>query len=44
MTFGIAITIIISSLILAWGFAYGGKNIGIGLIEIAKAIKEKAKK
>ena len=27
--------------ILAWGVAYCGKNIAIGLIEIAKALREK---
>ena len=34
-------TCIICALLLAWGIGFCGKNIGIGLIEIAKALKEK---
>lgn len=34
-------TCIVCAMILAWGIAYCGKNIAIGLIEIAKSIKDK---
>ena len=35
------VTCIICAIVIAWGVAYGGKNIGIGLIEIAKALRDK---
>lgn len=34
------ITAVICAIVLAWGIAYCGKNIGIGLIEIAKSISK----
>ena len=34
-------TCIICAIVIAWGIAYCGKNIGIGLIEIAKSNKDK---
>lgn len=35
------VTCIICAIIIAWGIAYCGKNIGTGLIELAKSLKEK---
>ena len=35
------IAYIICAIVIAWGLAYCGKNIGIGLIEIAKALRDK---
>lgn len=34
-------TCIICALVLAWGIAMCGKNIGTGLVVLANAIKEK---
>lgn len=37
-------TIIISSVVIAWGIGLCGKNIGVGLIEISKKLQKNEKK
>ena len=34
------VTAIVCAIVLAWGLAYGGKNIGTGLLGIAQVLKE----